>query len=30
MTAGYGLVSSLNDNLAKPLAGGGVARIDLK
>lgn len=31
MTAGYGLVSSrLNENLAKPLAGGGVARIDLK
>jgi hypothetical protein len=30
MTAGYGLVSSLNDNLAKPLAGSSVARIDLK
>jgi len=30
MTAGYGLASSLNDNLATPLAGSGAARIDLK
>jgi hypothetical protein len=30
MTAGYGLVSGLNDNLAKTLAGSGAARIDLK
>jgi glycosyltransferase involved in cell wall biosynthesis len=30
MTSGYGLVHSLNDNLTKPLAGSGSARIDLK
>jgi glycosyltransferase involved in cell wall biosynthesis len=30
MTAGYGLVRSVNDNLVKPLAGSGSARVDLK
>jgi glycosyltransferase involved in cell wall biosynthesis len=30
VTAGYDLVRSVKDNLAKPLPGGGSARVDLK